>query len=483
MAFSEVFRLHGRLRGRRTALRQGDRRIDFRSLDRAIDGLCHALRALGVARGDITGVALKDSPEHMIALLALARVGAIILPMDWRWTEPEKLAVAERYAARHVLAEELPAASAPGAWHLPSEGWCAESDRPYLDPAVGDESPLLLSLSSGTTGLPKGPCVTHRQFENRFMAYWLNLTMNAHDRFVLATPLYHGGGRGFALGTVFAGGTVSLFPPPYSPEELAAHVAEVRATSMFLVPTILRRLLDAGLPAPAFPTLRKLISSGSMLYRDERLAVRERLTPQLYEIYSSTEGGACAIMGPEDMDAAPDSVGRPAFRVDVEVVDEQHRPLPAGEVGRLRYRSPASPREYFIGDGSDAFRDGWFYPGDLACLDDDGFVTLHGRVKDMIIRGGVNIFPGDVEKVLIEHPAVSDAAVVGAPSRELGEELVAFVVSPQGVAREALIAHCEARLARYKVPRRLVFLPELPRNSSGKVVRADLVKLAEGAAA
>jgi acyl-CoA synthetase (AMP-forming)/AMP-acid ligase II len=187
-------------------------------------------------------------------------------------------------------------------------------------------------------------------------------------------------------------------------------------------------------------------------------------------------------MGPEDLEQAPDSVGRPAFRVDVEVVDENHQRLPAGAVGRLRYRSPASPREYFIGDGSDAFRDGWFYPGDLACLDEDGYVYLKGRAKDMIIRGGVNIFPGDVEKVLVEHPDVSDAVVVGTPSRELGEDLVAFIVSPRGVTREALTAYCRTRLAPYKVPRRMEFLDELPKNSSGKVLRADLAKLAEGKA-
>lgn len=477
MPFSEVFRLHARLRGRKVAIRQGNRSIDFRSLERAVNAVAFALRGTGVRRGDIVGVALKDRAEHLIVLIALARIGAIILPMDWRWSEREQRAVAERYAARLVLLETLPP-NPPQGWREVMPEWFAETERVYVDEEVADDSPFLLSLSSGTTGMPKGPCVTHRQFENRFMAYWINLTMNAHDRFVLATPLYHGGGRGFALAMIFAGATVSLFPPPYTPQALVAHVAAVQGTAIFLVPTILRRLLDAQFDSIAFPTLRKLISSGSALYREERMAIRSRLTPHLYEIYSSTEGGAASIMGPEDMALAPESVGRPAFRVELEIVDEAHGPLPPGEVGRLRYRSPASPRGYFVGDSSEAFRDGWYYPGDLASLDPDGFVFLKGRVKDMIIRGGVNIFPGDVEKVLLECGGVADAAVIGTPSREFGEELVAFVVSPSGVTREALVAHCEAHLAPYKVPRRVLFVDGLPRNSSGKVLKADLARLA-----
>lgn len=482
MALAEVFRLHARLRGRKAAVRErgsgapgGGRSVDFAGFDRMLDSAAFALRDAGVRRGDIVGVALQDRTEHLAALFALARVGAIVLPMDWRWTESERRAVTGRYAPKFVLAEDLPP-EAPAGWVVPPAAWFAGTDQAYVDPEVGRDTPFVLSLSSGTTGVPKGPCVTQQQFENRFMAYWINLTMNAHDRFVLATPLYHGGGRGFALASLFCGSTVCLFPPPYTPRELAEHVAAEQGTSIFLVPTILRRLLDEGFAGLAFPTLRKLISSGSALYREERVAVRERLTPNLYEIYSSTEGGACSIMGPEDMERAPESVGRAAFRVDLQIVDEQHRPLAAGEVGRLRYRSPASPTGYFIGDSSEAFRDGWFYPGDLASVDEDGYVYLKGRVKDMVIRGGVNIFPGDVEKVLLECPAVSDAVVIGAPSREMGEELAAFVVASAPLTAEALAAFCKGRLAPYKIPRIIRFVDALPRNSSGKVIKAELAK-------
>jgi acyl-CoA synthetase (AMP-forming)/AMP-acid ligase II len=246
------------------------------------------------------------------------------------------------------------------------------------------------------------------------------------------------------------------------------------ATAIFLVPTMIRRLLDEQPPGVALPTIRVLISSGSALHPEERLTIRDRLTPNLFEFYSSTEGGAISVLTPADCERHPDSVGRPAFRVAVEIVDEAHAPLPPDSVGRLRYRSPASAREYWNAEGGDAFRDGWFYPGDLARLDEDGFLHLHGRAKDMIIRGGVNIYPQDIERIVAEIPGVRDVAVAGAPAREMGEEVAAFVVS-EGVDADAIAAHCRARLAPYKVPSIIRFLPELPRNAGGKVVKSALL--------
>jgi acyl-CoA synthetase (AMP-forming)/AMP-acid ligase II len=159
----------------------------------------------------------------------------------------------------------------------------------------------------------------------------------------------------------------------------------------------------------------------------------------------------------------------------VEIVDERHVPLPPGEIGRLRYRSPASARGYYMAEDGDAFRDGWFYPGDLARLDAEGFLYLHGRGKDMIIRGGVNIHPQDIERVIADYAGVRDVAVTGVPSRELGEEVAAFIVADAGVTDAALREHCKARLAPYKVPSIIHRLAELPRNAGGKVVKAQLL--------
>ncbi|MGG5822848.1 class I adenylate-forming enzyme family protein [Falsiroseomonas sp. HW251] len=474
MSLDSVLRLHARHRPCKTAILDGERRVHYAALDRLVDGAAHRLAAEGVMRGMLVGVALADTADHVIALYALARMGAVILPMDCRLSLAEKRALAAHFRPGRVLLGPGEDAAEPG-WTVLPAGWAQESAVPWHDPEVTDDSPLVLSLSSGTTGLPKGPRATHRQFESRFMVYWLNLGMNAQDVYVSVTPLYFGGGRAFTMAMLFAGATVSILSPRTRMPDLAAHVREVGGTVLFMVPTMIRRLLDENMPGLALPTLRVLISSGSALHPEERAAIRSRLTPNLFEIYSSTEGGGVSVLTPADCDLHPDSVGRPVFRVEVEIVGEDHRPLPPDSVGRLRYRSPASARSYWNADGADAFRDGWFYPGDLARLDAEGFLYLHGRAKDMIIRGGVNIYPQDVERIIAEIPGVRDVAVAGAPSRELGEEIAAFVVADAALSAEIVVAHCRGRLAPYKVPSIIRFLPELPRNAGGKVVKKDLV--------
>jgi acyl-CoA synthetase (AMP-forming)/AMP-acid ligase II len=474
MSLDSVLRLHARHRPRKTAILDGARRIDYAMLDRLVDGAAHRLAAEGVTRGMLVGVALTDTADHVIALYALARIGAVILPIDCRWSHAEKQSLVAHFRPERVLLE--PGDDAAGAgWTVLPPGWVRESAVPWHDPEVSGDTPLVLSLSSGTTGLPKGPRATHRQFENRFMVYWLNLGLNAQDVYVSVTPLYFGGGRAFTMAMLFAGATVSILSPRTRMPELATHVREIGGTVLFLVPTMIRRLLDENIPGLALPTLRVLISSGSALHPEERLAIRTRLTPNLFEFYSSTEGGGVSVLTPADCDLHPDSVGRPAFRVEVEIVGEDHQPLPPDSVGRLRYRSPASARSYWNADGGDAFRDGWFYPGDLARLDADGFLYLNGRAKDMIIRGGVNIYPQDIERIIAEIPGVRDVAVAGAPSRELGEEVAAFVVADGSVTAEMVAAACRSRLAPYKAPSIVRFLPELPRNAGGKVLKNALL--------
>ena len=468
-----MLRQHARARPHKPAIVERGGSIDYATLDAMVDGVCANLARCGVARGDLVGVSLGDDARHVAVLIALGRMGAVLLPLDRRWTLGESDTVASRFGARHIVTDRDDAS----AWLRIQTDWFTSTVAAYVDPAVNDDLPMVLSLSSGTTGLPKGPLLTHRQFLSRFMVYWIDIGFGSRDRFLVPTPLYFGGGRAFAIAMIFAGGTTCLLAPPYQPDELVAFAAETNATAMFLVPTLIRRLLDHAFAGMAFPSVRVLISSGSPLYAAEARAARLKLTPGLFQYYSSTEGGGVTLLAPEDHDAKAGSVGRPCFAVSVQVVDDDHRPVPADTVGMLRYRSPASPDRYHMGDGSDAFREGWFYPGDLASFDADGFLYLRGRAKDMIIRGGVNIYPSDIEQVLLDRDDVADAAVLGYPSPELGEEIAAFVV-PRGAADEAALrAECMEKLARYKVPKRFIFRDALPKNAGGKTVKAELAKL------
>jgi acyl-CoA synthetase (AMP-forming)/AMP-acid ligase II len=479
MNIADALSHHVTARPDHPAIVAGATNILYRDLDPLVRRSAAHIADLGLAEGDIVGVALRDSVEHLVILYALARRGAVLLPMDWRWTVDEKQRVALHFGAKRVLvepdAEALPGlATLPIDAHWQREVAAAPVNRSFRS---GGEQPLLLSLSSGTTGTPKGPMLNHTQFLRRFWTHWINLKLNSHERYVSATPMYFGGGRTFNMSLLFSGGTVILFPPPYTPEALVAEIVRSKATSLFLVPTLIRRLLDLSFDALApMRGLNVLLSSGSALHPDERRLIREKLCPNFYEYYASTEGGGISVLTPEDQAVYADSVGRPIFAVDVQVVGDDHLPLPPDAIGLLRYRGPGVATGFYNNpvESAEVFRDGWFYPGDLAAIDARGYVFLKGRRKDMIIRGGVNIYPNEIEAVLLSHPAVTEAAVVPWPSRVFSEEIAAFVAIRSAVEREALIAYCRERLASYKVPKEVFVIEALPKNTLGKIVKASL---------
>jgi acyl-CoA synthetase (AMP-forming)/AMP-acid ligase II len=400
-----------------------------------------------------------------------------MLPLDWRWTGAERSAVLRHFGAKHLIVEEgldTPDVPCTTLARLLSEE--SRHDEIAVPPTTL-ESPLLISLSSGTTGRPKGPMIAHRHFLRRFWTHWINLGLNANSRFVSATPLYFGGGRTFAMSTLYSGGTVILRPPPFEPEELAETVERENADGLFLVPTQLRRLLAA--PAETrkkFAPLRLLLSSGSPLHAGERHEIRSSLCSQFYEYYASTEGGGISLCTPQDFDRLLTSVGRPIYGVDVDVVDERDRQLPPGHVGHFRYRGPAVADGFYRDPErtSEHFRDGWFYPGDLAERDAAGYVYLRGRSKDTVIRGGINIYPREIEDVLMGQPGLQDCCVIGVPDAEMGECLACAFVAGADLSDANLIAACMARLARYKVPTHWRRVPELPRNTSGKIVKSAI---------
>jgi acyl-CoA synthetase (AMP-forming)/AMP-acid ligase II len=452
---------HARATPDKAAIVHADRVLTYGELDPLVRRAAAHMYALGFKPGDVVGVALKDTVDHLVMLCALARAGVIILPLDWRWTAQEQDRVVTHFGARAVLKEFFRDLSG------------SEENFPEGD------LPLLMSLSSGTTGRPKGPRLRHSQFLARYRVFWINLGFNSQDRFLSATPLYYGGGRTFSLAMLYTGGTVFMLPPPWEPQELCEAVERERITSLFLVPTLIRRLLvlDDKVLSP-LKSLRLLVSSGSALHPDERREIRRRLCPAFIEYYSSTEGGGVSSLTPEDPDEFGASVGRPVFGVEVQCVDEEHHPLKTGEVGRIRYRGPAVADGFWNDPEAsrEAFRDGWWYPGDLGTLDEHGYLYLKGRAKDMIIRGGINIYPGEVEEVLQAHPAVADATVVGWPSREFNEEVAAFVILKEDKKIDSVELQnlCRTKLAPYKVPKQVFVVDDFPRNALGKVIKAEL---------
>ena len=450
----------------------------YAAMDRLMRQTANHLSAQGIKAGDIVGLSMPDTAGHLAAMFGLFRMGGVLLPMDVRWTPDEKQRIATFFGAVAAISdaplEGIRTLCVDDAWHTAVAG--QGTDGPFPN---NIDDPLWLSLSSGTTGIPKGPLVTHRQMVLRFFSQAVDLGFNEHDRNILATPLYFGGGRGFTISNLYFGATVVMHPPPYKTEELADAVNRLGVTSLFLVPTLFRRMLaiDRG-PGLLFPNLRILISSGSILHGDEREAIKRDLCPHFVNLFSSTEGGGVAVLAPGDPAEKASSVGRAAYRNEFQVVDESDRPVAAESVGRIRQRAPWLPDGFYRNEEETkkSFIDGWYYTGDLGKVDSQGYLYVVGRVKDMIIRGGINIYPAEIEDLLCKHTAVHDAAVVAWPSRELGEEVAAFVVAKTEIGDADLIAYCRGALAPYKVPKAVFFIDDLPKSAQGKVLKNYLVE-------
>jgi len=475
-------------RGLHPAIIEDGKTITYAELDRRVRKTADYLKACGAAdnsAGDtIVGVCLRDTAEHLVLLFAVARLGAVILPLDWRWTDVEKQNIVDFFEVGTVIVDAGAAVENVSCIELDDAWHAGVNEQPGEMPcASGGSRPVVLSLSSGTTGRPKGPMLTHDQFTARFVMQWVTLGFNQHDRYLSATPIYFGGGRSFTMGCLFTGSTVIMFAPPYKPEELIKAVADYRATTLLLVPTLLRQLLQLpqkslGEDRPLLGGLNRLLSTGAILQPDERAAVMKTLNPEFINYYGSTEGGGTSVLLPKHQGNAASSVGEAIYQTQIEVVDDNGKTLPTGEPGLIRYRSQGVSDSFYrdAEASAEAFRDGWFYPGDIGKLDEEGLLYLVGRSKDVIIRGGVNIYPAEVEQVLLRHSAVTDAVAVAWPHPARGEDVAVFVVLHEPVDEEMLEAHCKEHLAPYKVPKGIFFIEELPKTGLGKVKKNELIE-------
>lgn len=457
----------------------------YGDIDRMSARIAACLRDAGVDVGDRVSVQVEKSPQSLCLYLACLRAGFVFHPINpayksneletlLRHAEPSAV-VCDPRNERAVAA----LATAAGARIVLTLG--ADGSGSLMDRAAGaserfatvrrsSDDPAALLYTSGTTGSPKGILLSHGNLQSNAEALTSAWGFTARDRLLHALPIHHVHGLFISLGCVLSSGASMTWLPRFTVDDVLGHLPG--CTVMMGVPTYYTRLLAA--PEFSADLVRgvRLFVSGSAPLLPETFAEFERRTGQrILERYGMTETNVIAS-NPLHGTRKPGTVGLPLPGVDVRIVDDHGTALAVGEVGHIEVRGPNVFKGYWRRDAAGDFTaDGFFKTGDLGVIDDDGYLSIVGRGKDLVITGGLNVYPRDVETVIDELPGVVESAVIGVPHPDFGEGVVAVVVRERGsVSSEAeIIAACKARLADYKVPKRIVFADELPRNVMGKV--------------
>jgi acyl-coenzyme A synthetase/AMP-(fatty) acid ligase len=348
-----------------------------------------------------------------------------------------------------------------------------------LPPPPGPDAVAFVARSSGTTGgVAKLSPMTHRLYSRRARGMVAAFPRGPEDRYLRVVSVAFAFGRNAALRALESGGAMILPPLLRTPADLTTAARRHGATWTVMTPGQLRDLCRSDAPGPILGTMRILASTAALSAEDRR-RVRERVSPNLLVGYGANEVGTLTLAQGDDHDRHPDSVGRLLPGVEAEVVDGDGRPLPAGETGELRFRSPDFPQGYVdaVPGQASRFEGGWYYPGDVGAINADGHVHLRGRVDDVINVGGMKIYPADVEAALAAHPAVADSAAIGLPQARSGSIAVVAVVLRVPCEAAVLHRYLQERLGAGRTPRRVHVLAGLPRTPLGKVDRPALAAL------
>ena len=461
------------------------RETAYAELDARSESLAGGLLEAGLARGDRVATLTGTSPEHVVAFFACAKAGLVLLPLNWRLAPAElsyQLADAEP-AVLLASAEHTTTASSLHVRVAGLEDLVAQSNYLPSAPAVADDDGLLLVYTSGTTGRTKGALLTHAN------CFWTNLSFDrvaglADDDVVLSVlPQFHCGGWNVQPLLAWWKGARVVLEPSFDAARALELIAERRVTTMMGVPAnYLFMANEPGFAAADLSSLSRAVVGGAPMPEALLQAWQERGV-EIVQGYGLTEAAPNVLcLPPEDAARKRGFAGKPYPHVDVALREAETGRLVEGVgEGELVVRGPNVFAGYWrdVDATAAAFADGWLLTGDVAVRDEEGYYRIVGRLKDMVISGGENVYPAEVENVLHEHPAVVEAAVVGVPDERWGEACLAFVVLAEGesAGEDELLGFCRERLAKYKVPREVRFVDVLPRNALNKVAKTELLEL------
>jgi len=461
--------------------------------------LAGGLRERGVGAGDVVGLLSYNCPELLEAVFAANHLGAIAMPINWRLAAPEVRYILEHSDARALVCDEALVELAGEATKGREDallracitaaapaGWTALADlrttAPPPVPAAGDDVHRLM-YTSGTTGRPKGVMITHANLAWKNLAHIVELSFTGADLGLACGPLYHVGALDLTTTSLIAVGGTIVVHRQFDPAAVVDELERSRVTTVWLAPAMINAIMALpDIDERDLSSVRVVVNGGEKMPLPliERLG---RTFPSAWfaDAYGLTETvSGDTFLDRDSIVTKRGSVGRPCLHLELDIWDDEGRSLPAGERGEVVLRGPKVFKGYWRDPEATAtaFAGGWFHTGDIGVRDEDGYLFIVDRLKDMILSGGENIAGSEVERVLYEHAAVLEVAVVGRPDERWGEVPVAFVARrPEATATvtaDDLIDHCRGQLAKFKVPKAVVFVDALPRNPSGKVLKREL---------
>jgi len=499
---ADIVRVQARQRGNKDAIVFNGSRISYAQLNDRASQVANGLRRWGIGKGDRVAVLDKNDPSFFEIWCGAMKVGAVVVPVNWRLAPPEAAYVVNDARAR-VLFHGGPFAEMVarirdglqtverliGIHDSGPEGYAAWRDG--QDPAdpdlpIAPEDVAIQMYTSGTTGHPKGAQIVHANLAAAFLAGSNHFgRWSADDVNLVAMPLFHIAGNGWGMVGFYHGAT-NVMMADVDPKEVLRLIPEHRISKILFVPAVILFVLQVpGVEKVDFSSLDTIVYGASPIPVE---LVRNAIGVfgcDFVQVYGLTEtAGAITYLSPEEhrnpVGERLKSCGHPWPGVEMRIVDAEGRDLPAGEVGEIICRTGQVMKGYWnlAEETAKAMRADWFHTGDAGYLDGDGYLYIHDRVKDMIVSGGENIYPAEVESALFGHPAIADIAVIGVPSDKWGEEVKACIVIKPGqtLTEEELIAYARERIAGYKVPRSVDFVEALPRNPSGKLLKRELRK-------